>query len=137
MRIALTVILTFAGSLLLSEAARADQAERPYVKLDCKDIDGDTGGPKFLSRDACYAQAKKNKVMFANLKTMLVADVHDQESNLIARNNKHVVMAYAALWILAASFLLLLFLRQSRLTAEIRRLQRELARAVKNEEEEE
>jgi CcmD family protein len=39
-------------------------------------------------------------------------------------------MAYGALWILTAGFLVLLWLRQRRLTAEIERLDAKLARAA-------
>jgi len=58
-------------------------------------------------------------------------DRHEQDSILIARNHRHVVMAYAALWVLSIGFLLYLWRRQQRLTDQIGRLQHELEAALK------
>jgi hypothetical protein len=64
---------------------------------------------------------------------VLRADIHGEDGRLMARNYKHVIMAYAALWILAVVFLCLLFIRQRALTAEIVQLKHELARALVDE----
>lgn len=55
---------------------------------------------------------------------------HDDDSKQIALNKRHVVMAYAALWILAVAFLVLLWRRQQTLNARIAQLQKELESAV-------
>jgi pyruvate/2-oxoglutarate dehydrogenase complex dihydrolipoamide acyltransferase (E2) component len=55
---------------------------------------------------------------------------HDDDSKQIALNKRHVVMAYAALWILAVVFLVVLWRRQQTLNARIAQLQKELESAV-------
>jgi hypothetical protein len=57
-------------------------------------------------------------------------EVHQQDANLMMTNRKHVVMAYTALWILAVVFLVLMWLRQQKLTAEIARLESDLRKAA-------
>jgi C4-dicarboxylate-specific signal transduction histidine kinase len=55
---------------------------------------------------------------------------HDDDSKQIALNKRHVVMAYAALWILSVVFLVVLWRRQQTLNARIAQLQKELESAV-------
>ena len=132
MRFATTIVaLALLGSV---PAAVAQDSAGPYVSLECADLGDQT--PKFASRDACYEKAAANKKMLANLKNVMRADIHAEDGNLMARNYKHVIMAYAALWILAVVFLFLLFMRQRTLTAEIARLNIELDKALADEEEE-
>ena len=134
MRLATTTAVLLALSCAAPAFAQESAAE-PYIKLDCPDLGDQT--PKQASRDNCHQLATADKKMFARLKIMLRPDIHEDDGKLMARNYKHVVMAYAALWILAVVFLVLLFLRQRALTDEIVRLKRELDRAIRDEEEEE
>jgi hypothetical protein len=55
---------------------------------------------------------------------------HDDDSRQIALNKRHVVLAYAALWILSVVFLLVLWRRQQTMNARIAQLQKELEAAV-------
>jgi hypothetical protein len=48
----------------------------------------------------------------------------------IQKNERHVIYAYAAMWIVAAGFVLFLWRRQQALTAEIAQLRRELDAAA-------
>lgn len=57
------------------------------------------------------------------------ADIHEEEADNIAANNRHVVMAYGGLWALVLAFVVFMWMRQERLKAEIARLEREVARA--------
>lgn len=54
---------------------------------------------------------------------------HQEAQDHIIKNEKHVVYAYAAMWIVAALFVLFLWRRQLRLSAEIVQLRRDLAAA--------
>lgn len=66
--------------------------------------------------------------------TKLAAEVelqHENAAKAIAKNEKHVVLAYAALWVLAAGFLLFLWRRQQALKTEIANLKRDLEAATK------
>lgn len=132
MRIA-TPIVALALLVFLPAAAGA-QDNQPYVSVVCEDL-GDQP-PKFESRAACRQTVAADKKMHARLKNVLRPDIHAEDGNLMARNYRHVVIAYAALWIFAVVFLVLLFLRQRALTAEITRLSAELDRALREEEEE-
>lgn len=68
------------------------------------------------------------------IKKDLKPEVHRTEAQRISTNNRHVVMAYAGLWILAVGFLVLMWLRQAKLMNEIERLESELKKAVAEDE---
>jgi C4-dicarboxylate-specific signal transduction histidine kinase len=55
---------------------------------------------------------------------------HDDDARQIALNKRHVVLAYAALWILSVLFLVVLWRRQQTMNARIAQLQKELEAAV-------
>lgn len=59
------------------------------------------------------------------------AESHQRAAKAIAKNERHVIMAYAAMWILAVGFVVLLWLRQARLRRQIEALRGELERATK------
>jgi hypothetical protein len=58
-------------------------------------------------------------------------DAHNAAAVQIAENERHVVYAYAAMWILAALFVVFLWRRQQALKAELALLRRELDAATK------
>jgi len=55
---------------------------------------------------------------------------HTAADTRIKSNEKHVIYAYAALWIIAAGFVIFLWRRQQALTAEIAGLRRDLEAAA-------
>jgi len=57
---------------------------------------------------------------------------HQQAVTHIEKNERHVIGAYAALWVIAAVFLFYLMRRQQRLKAEIEQLRRDLDAAAKD-----
>lgn len=59
------------------------------------------------------------------------AESHQRAAKAIAKNERHVIMAYAAMWILAVGFVILLWLRQAKLRRQIEALRGELERATK------
>jgi hypothetical protein len=81
-------------------------------------------------RGQCEAELARDKGWQAELRASVRPDVHEEDAAIMLRNKKHVVMAYGALWILTVGFLVLLWLRQRRLTAEIDRLDAKLAKAA-------
>jgi hypothetical protein len=81
-------------------------------------------------RAECEAELAKDKGWSAELKASLRPAVHADEAVLIQKNKKHVVMAYAALWVLTVVFLVLLWLRQKRLVAELDALEKKVAKAA-------
>jgi hypothetical protein len=56
---------------------------------------------------------------------------HLQAGKAIAKNEKHVILAYAAMWLVAAGFVLFLWRRQQALKVEIAQLRRDLETAAK------
>ncbi len=54
---------------------------------------------------------------------------HQKRGAAIAKNERHVILAYAAMWLAAVGFLFGLWRRQQRLRAEIDRLAKQLATA--------
>jgi hypothetical protein len=64
----------------------------------------------------------------------LAADLaqHDAAAKVIAKNEKHVILAYAAMWIIAAGFVMFLWRRQQALKGEIAQLKADLDAAVKD-----
>ena len=58
-------------------------------------------------------------------------DAHTDAFHHIQKNEKQVIYAYAALWVIAAAFLVFLWRRQQHLRGEIAQLRSELAAAGK------
>jgi hypothetical protein len=88
------------------------------------------------ARKAC-TDAMNADPQFANaiVKTIneQTAQQHIDAAEHIATNEKHVILAYAAMWVAAAVFLLFLWRRQQGLVGQIDRLQRELDAALKDD----
>ena len=57
---------------------------------------------------------------------------HEKAAAAIVKNEKHVIMAYAAMWIVAAAFLMFLWRRQQLLRGEIAQLKADLDAATKD-----
>jgi hypothetical protein len=58
-------------------------------------------------------------------------DAHKDAARRIAQNQRHVIYAYAAMWICAALFLVYMWRRQLALKTELAQLRRELDAAAK------
>lgn len=66
-------------------------------------------------------------IKVANEKTY---ETHRHAADDVARNERHVIFAYAAMWVVAAGFVIFLWRRQQALNREIASLKRELADAL-------
>jgi hypothetical protein len=82
-------------------------------------------------RDACEAELGKDARWNAELEAGMIKKFHEREARQVTANNKHVAMAYGALWILMAGFVAMMFFRQRALSAEIERLEAEVKQAAK------
>jgi len=58
-------------------------------------------------------------------------ETHEQAAREVATNKRHVILAYGAMWVIAAIFLTVLWRRQQRLVGQIADLKRDLDAAVK------
>ena len=83
-------------------------------------------------RQQCEAELAKDRGWQADLENQLRPKVHQDDATVMLKNKRHVVMAYAALWVLTAAFLVLLWLRQRRLLAEIDRLGEQVKKAAES-----
>jgi hypothetical protein len=81
-------------------------------------------------RDQCEAELGKDRGWQAELRNEVRPDVHQEDANITMRNKKHVVLAYGALWGLSVVFLVLMWMRQRRLAAEMDRLAAQIAKAA-------
>ncbi len=78
-----------------------------------------------MNKDPSFATSI---VKVANEETALA---HMHAADDIARNEQHVIGAYAAMWIAAVIFLVFLWRRQQGLKSQIDRLTRDLDAAIK------
>ena len=110
-RVAVPAVLALVV-LFLPRAAAADE---PY---------------RSAMRGECEAELDKDKGWQAELRNEIRPDVHQEDANITVRNKKHVVMAYGALWGLSVVFLVLMWMRQRKLSAEMDRLAAQIAKAA-------
>lgn len=58
---------------------------------------------------------------------------HDTAHAAVQKNERHVIMAYIAMWLCAVGFVVFLWMRQQKLLTEIKSLRSQLDAAVKDE----
>ena len=80
----------------------------------------------------CEEELRKDKDWYADLKEQCYGAVQNDAARYATTNNRHVIMAYAAFWLLTVGFVVLQWRRQQQLKAEVARLEQELARALKD-----
>jgi hypothetical protein len=81
-------------------------------------------------RQQCIAEMAKDKDIQTACKAQYSDEYHEADAKQVAKNHKHVVMAYAALWAIVTIFVVAMWLRQRKLTEEIARLEEELKKAA-------
>jgi hypothetical protein len=80
-------------------------------------------------RGQCEGDLRKDHTWRAQLEEELRNKVHQDDADLMATNKKHVVMAYAALWIIVVLFVVFMWIRQTDLKKQIAGLESDLAAA--------
>lgn len=95
--------------------------------------------PGDANREACVAAMNKDpafaKSIIATVDKQIDAKTiaaHEQAAAQIAENEKHVLIAYAAMWLIAAAFVVFLWRRQQVLKSEIEQLRKDLEVAGKS-----
>jgi hypothetical protein len=83
--------------------------------------------PEFAK--AVVATYEKKAVELLDKQTL---EQHTSAAAQVAENERHVIYAYAAMWILAALFLVYMWMRQQSLKTELVALRRELDAAAKD-----
>ncbi len=74
----------------------------------------------------------EKKVVELNKAQEKFANIQIEAGARVAKNQRHVIMAYAVMWIAAAMFLLFLWRRQKSLRDQIDALRSDLASALKD-----
>lgn len=134
MRISRVFALTFAVLALVATAPALAKPGKPYrterrVRIACEHGLMIGKWPADCEEEF-HKDAKWRAQWKSVIKKDLKPEVREAEAKSITTNHKHVIMMYAGLWVIMVAFLLLMYLRQSKLTAEIERLRAELRRAV-------
>lgn len=80
-------------------------------------------------RQSCETELSKDSAWWFDLEARLRAQIHRQAAKEITTNNRHVVLAYGAMWLAAIGFVVVMWRRQQALKREIERLSRELKKA--------
>jgi CcmD family protein len=114
-----------------SAAPAVSSAEARALRKTC--VDAMNADPSFASEIVQTAVMKgtgsPTNTFCADVDTI---ETHRNAVMHVQKNERHVIGAYAAMWVIAALFLLYLFRRQQRLRAEIDQLRRELDAAAKD-----
>jgi CcmD family protein len=73
-------------------------------------------------RAQCSTEIEKDASWRADITNRFETLAHQKAAAAIVRNERHVFIAYAVIWILVAGFVAMMWMRQQRLSAEIVRL---------------
>ena len=112
-KLILVLVVAFTG------VAAADDAHKTCV-------DALNADPELAKR----VVATFNKKAVEEIDQQTIA-AHKAAADQIAENERHVIYAYAAMWLLAAGFVVFLWWRQQALKTELAALRRELDAATK------
>jgi hypothetical protein len=125
-------------------SAKAFAQTQPGTAVTCKlaeppppeDPDPAKRPPPYDSpmRQQCEDELSKDHAWWFNLEGRLRTHTHEQTSKEITTNNRHVVMAYAAIWLIAVGFVVLMWRKQVALRGEIERLSKELSNELSKAE---
>ena len=108
------LVVSLAGAAYAADPAQKQQEQA------CYDL---------LNHDPAFADSIKHTIDVQLDKQTI--DVHNDAFHHVQKNEKSVIYAYAALWVIAAGFLVFLWSRQRALRGEIAQLRSDLAAASK------
>jgi hypothetical protein len=127
----LAFVLVLALGFAFGGVAAAEEAPMPPPPP--------ASGAEQACLDALNASPELAKRVLATYNKKAVTDIdeqtikaHKRAAEDIAENERHVIYAYAAMWLLAAGFVVFLWWRQQALKTELAALRRELDAATKD-----
>lgn len=112
----LLVILGIVLAPLVASAQPAPARSPQELRQICADA---------MNADPTFAEA------IARTVSEQTVQQHHDAAKAIAKNERHVILAYGAMWVAAAAFLMFLWRRQQGLKTEIAQLRRDLDAASK------
>jgi CcmD family protein len=124
----------FGAAPAMAQEAAAPAAQEAVVPAATPPAAPAAGGEPYRSamRSQCEDELEKDADWRADVKLRIAPEVHAEDAQQMLTNRRHVIMAYAALWVLVAGFVVFMWLRQRGLQAEIERLEREIVQAAKD-----
>lgn len=128
------LIIVFACALsgVLAGATSSPAAAQEAAAGDTAAAQAD-GPYRSPLRAMCEPELYKDADWRADVKQKLEPEIHEEDARKMLVNRRHVVMAYAALWVIVLGFVVFMWIRQRRLQAEIARLERDIAQATKDD----
>jgi hypothetical protein len=127
--IALCLILT------THHAWAQDAGAAMPVPPEAVDVDVDATAARKACTDAMNADPAFAKSIIATIDKQIdqrTIDAHQQAADMVAKNERHVILAYGAMWLIAALFVVFLWRRQQVLKSEIAMLRKDLEAAAKD-----
>ncbi len=126
------IIITILMLLGLAAPALAQPAPTPAA-ADLRKICADamTQNPTFAKDIVTAVDATAEKRAQAKYDEATIK-AHTDAQDRIVKNEKHVILAYGAMWLVAAGFVIFLWRRQQALRSEIVQLRRDLDAAAKD-----
>jgi hypothetical protein len=118
------IMIWILGVAATASAQNADAPAPPAANADARKacVDAMNADPSFAKSIVATVDKQIDQ---------RTIDSHNMAAAQIAENERHVIYAYAAMWILAALFVGFLWYRQQMLKAELAALRRELDAATK------
>jgi hypothetical protein len=120
----LVVIVALAGSA----AAQPSPADLRKTCTDAMNADP-TFAKDIVKVSGLHVDAETAKAWCADHDTLAA---HEDAQYHVQKNERHVILAYAAMWLIAAGFVVFQWRRQIALRAEIARLRSDLEAAAKD-----
>lgn len=117
--------------LFVPSLAAAQASDPEALRKTC--VDAMNADPRFADAIIKTAEVRLNDQVNKDqvVKDAAMIQVMQNEQDRIARNKLHVILAYAAMWVVAAGFVVFLWRRQQALKGEIANLRRDLEAAAK------
>lgn len=121
--------------LVIGAAAGSPAAAQPAEKAATTDVQESAATTvaefeRVMKDGGCNPKAISDPAFLADAKNAIRPLIHAEDAKAMMTDRRHVVLAYAAILVLLVGFLVFLYVRQSRLSAEIARLEDELRRAM-------
>ena len=113
-------------------AAPAEPPNAAGLRQTCVDAMNAAGNEAFARSIIQTAISKELVYVKAMCEGQDTIKAHQDAVAHVEKNERHVIAAYAAIWVISALFLLYLLRRQQRLRAEIGQLRRDLDAATKD-----
>jgi hypothetical protein len=125
-KLILALVFMLSGMALAEEPRVPDEPMPPAAAADARKACTDA-----MNQDPAFAKSIIDTVdKQAEARTL---QAHAEAAKHIQKNEKHVIYAYAAMWVIAALFVGFLWMRQQALKAEIAQLRRDLDDAAKDD----